>query len=446
MGIFKAYDIRGIYGEEFTADEAYRIGYFLPRLLDAHTFLVGHDARLSSEEIFDALARGICDSGANVCYVGLATTPMIYFATAWYGFDASVQITASHNPPQYNGFKISRKNAIPVGFDTGLGQLEQLVATTSVVPAVHKGMITRKEIRADYVTFLKRLVREKPELPIGIDCSNGVTGLVVRDLFGSTAIIVNEQPDGRFPAHDPNPLVEANLEQLRSLVKRERLDLGIMFDGDGDRVVFVDERGRFVRPDLMIAMLGEYYLRREHGIVLHDVRTSRAVIRYIQRLGGIPYMWKVGHAHAKLKLREMGGIFGGELAGHYYFRDFFYCDSGMLASLVILTVLNRMKRENRPLSTFVDELNCYANSGELNFRIADKAGAMERLRDHFTSRSVPLAVYDFDGYRIEFPDWWFSVRPSNTEPFLRLIAEADEEKGLKAKLDEIYCLLKPFVQ
>lgn len=441
MSIFKAYDVRGLYPQEFDAELVYRIGYFLPRLLRARSVAIGRDCRLSSPEIFAALSRGLCDGGADVYDLGLATTPMVYFATAHYGFDASVQITASHNPPQYNGFKISRKEAIPVGYDTGLAELQRLVSQEPGVPRPAKGTVRQKNVRDDYLCFLRKFVPRLAGLRIGIDCSNGMTGPLIRELLCSDVLIINEEPDGRFPQHEPNPLLEENLRQIQSLIGRERLDLGVVFDGDGDRVVFVDERGHFVRPDIMIAALGEHYLRCESGIVLHDIRTSRAVVEHLRRLGGIPYMWKVGHAHAKLKLRELGAIYGGELAGHYYFRDFFNCDSGILACLLILLVLAKMKAAGRPLSAFVAEFEQYANSGELNFRIEDKTGAMERIRRYFLAQAKPLAIYDFDGYRIEFEDWWFNVRPSNTEPYLRLIAEAKTEEILHTRLAEIRSLI-----
>ena len=220
--------------------------------------------------------------------------------------------------------------------------------------------------------------------------------------------------------------------------------LGIIYDGDGDRVVFVDEKGRFIPPDIMIAVIGMYYLEKEKGNVLYDIRTSKAVSEYITKLGGTPHMWKVGHAFAKVKLREIKGIFGGELAGHYYFRDFFNCDSGIFASLISLDVISRIKKEGKLLSELIDSIRKYPNSGEINFRIEQKDEAMERLKNEFTQKERPTAFYDFDGYRIEFKDWWFNVRMSNTEPYLRLVVEANSEDLLEKKLSEFRNILGEF--
>ena len=437
MGIFKAYDIRGIYNKDFNCEDVYKIGYFLPKLLKTDRVLVGHDCRLSSGEIFEYLCKGINDGGADVYYTGYSTTPMIYFGTATGKFDASVQITASHNPKEYNGFKISRTGALPVGYDTGLAELEKMVKSGKIDKPEKKGRMINYELKDKYIKFHKSYVPDISNLSIAVDCSNGMTSILIKDILGNKPHYLYDTMDGNFPNHEPNPLDENNVKDLEKLVIKDKCDIGIIYDGDGDRVIFVDEKGKFIPPDLIIGVIGKYYLKREKGNVLHDIRTSRAVSEYIRSLGGTPYMWKVGHAFAKVKLREIKGIFGGELAGHYYFRDFFNCDSGIFASLIVLNVVSKIKKEGMTFSSLIDSIRVYANSGEVNFKIDKKKEAMDALKDETTSKEKPTAFYDFDGYRIEFKDWWFNVRPSNTEPYLRLVVEASNEKMLQDKLEEL---------
>ncbi len=435
---FKAYDIRGIYGRDIDGDMVYRAGFFLPGLLRAKKILVGYDCRESTPDLFSHLIQGITDSGADVYDMGLATTPMVYFATAVHGFDASVQITASHNPAEYNGLKISRSEALPVGYDTGLCELEKLVETAVRKPVDHTGEVkVLTGIREEYISFLEKFRGDYSNLKYGIDCSNGMASILVRDIFSNDPAYLFDRMDGAFPNHPPNPLDEKNTADLKKLVLENGLDAGIIFDGDADRVMFIDERGRFVRPDLITGVLGIHFLAQEDGIVLHDIRTSRGVIEFIENLGGRPFMWKVGHSHAKMKMRELKAVYGGELAGHYYFRDFFNCDSGMLAAILVLNILSDVKKRGGSFSALIDSISSYSNSGEINFRIDDKVTAMNSIRDYFTAAEIPSAFFDFDGYRVEYPEWWFNIRPSNTEPYLRLVAEADNPELLEQKLKKI---------
>ena len=445
MKAFKAYDIRGVYNQDFNAEDVYKIGFFLPRLLNTDKVLVGRDVRSSTEEIFEALSRGVNDAGADIYDMGLATTPMVYFGTAHFNFDASVQITASHNPKEYNGLKVSRNGALPVGYYSGLADLEQLMASGIIEPAEKRGTIVPFAVKDAYVQFLKQYVPEDlNSLNLTVDCSNGMAALLIKDLLGEEPHYLFDTLDGTFPNHAPNPLEEENVRDLKDGVMKNSSDVGIIYDGDADRVMFVDEKGKFIPPDLIIAVLGRYYLEREKGPVLQDIRTSRSVSEYIEKLGGTPHTWKVGHAYAKLKMRELNAVFGGELAGHYYFRDFYNCDSGILASLLVLQVVLEVKQEGVSLSQLIDEIKVYANSGEINFRIEAKEAAMEALKEHFSAQKKPSALLDFDGYRIEYPDWWFNVRPSNTEPYLRLVVEAPDQQQLERRLDEIRSVLKQF--
>ena len=440
MGAFHAYDIRGIYNVDFDKETAYKVGYFLPELLSADKVLVGRDARESSPEIHDALVKGITDAGADVYDVGLSTTPMVYFGTANYGFKASVQITASHNPAEYNGMKVSRENALPVGLDTGLGQIKEWIeGGRPCPPAQVCGKVHPMDIRKDYLDFLLRYKGDWSGLKIAMDVSNGMASLFVRDIFGDGPSYIYEEMDGRFPNHEPNPLVPANVEALRSLVAETKADVGVIYDGDADRVMFVDENSRFISPDLMIAVLGHYFLeeRGEKGIVLQDIRSSKAVGEYLAPMGGRMHTWRVGRAFAALKLRELDGVYGGELAGHYYFRDFFYSDSGLLASILILNVVAKMKAEGVTLSSLISRREKYQNSGEINFRIERKQEAMDAVRDWFMSQEKATSSMDFDGYRVEFDQWWFNIRPSNTEPYLRFLCEATTKELLDEKVTKV---------
>jgi phosphomannomutase len=444
MGAFHAYDIRGVYNVDFDKEIAYKVGYFLPELLSADKVLVGRDCRTSSDEIHEYLVKGITDAGADVHDIGLSTTPMVYFGTARYGFGASVQITASHNPAEYNGMKVSRENALPVGLDNGLGQIQEWILSGRACPVAEvRGKVHQMDIRKDYLDFLLGYKGDYSGLKIAMDLSNGMASLYAHDIFGDVPAYIFGELDGRFPNHEPNPLVQKNVEALKNLVKETGADVGVIYDGDADRAMFVDENGRFISPDLMIAVLGHYFLeeRGEKGIVLQDIRSSKAVGEYLAPLGGEMRTWKVGRAFAAHKLRELDGVYGGELAGHYYFRDFFYSDSGLLASILILNVIAGMKAKGISLSQLIAGIEKYRNSGEINFRLEDKKGAMDAVRDHFMQTEQATAYMDFDGYRVEFPQWWFNIRPSNTEPYLRFICEAVSDELLDEKVATVRDIL-----
>ncbi len=440
MGAFHAYDIRGIYNVDFDKDVAYKVGYFLPELLGADTVLVGRDCRTSSDEIHDYLVKGITDAGADVHDIGLSSTPLVYFGTANYGYKASVQITASHNPAEYNGMKVSRENALPVGLDTGLGQIKQWIDEgRPTPPAARKGKVEKKDIYDDYIKFLSGYKPDLSNLNIAIDCSNGMSCLFVKQIYGDAPSYIFDTIDGRFPNHEPNPLIPKNVEPLKQLVREKKADVGVIYDGDADRVMFVDDKARFVAPDLVIGLMA-YYFCDERGEknprVLQEIRSSKAVGEWLSKYGAELHTWRVGRAFAAPKLREIDGLWGGELAGHYYFKDFFYSDSGMLASIIVLRIVSALKKKGLSLSGEIDKITRYRNSGEINFRVEDKKGAMDAVRDHFLSSEKAEAFMDFDGYRAEFPLWWFNIRPSNTEPYLRFICEAVDDATLQQKIKE----------
>ena len=433
MKAFKAYDIRGEWGIDLNEETAYRIGFFIHKVLDAKTFLVGRDMRLFSDALFAALTRGITDSGCNVDDIGLATTPLVYWSTAKYGYDASIQITASHNPKNHNGLKISAANAVPIGYGSGLKELEKLVESNEkCIPVDEKGSISHIDVKQDYLDFQKQFSGDTNNLNIAIDCSNGMASLFAHELFGSCHYI-NDNLDGNFPNHEPNPLEAENQQQIKALVKKEKCDIGLLFDGDADRITFIDEEGNFISPDLIIAFLGNYFLGEQHqkGIVLQDIRSSRAIQEYLNQHKTEVVTWRVGRAYAALKLRELDGVYGGELAGHYYFRDFYYSDSALLAASIVLRLLSQFKRQGKTMSQVIREISAYSNSGEINFRIEEKQKAMDAVRNHFMNIGKPARFLDFDGYRLDYPDWWLNIRPSNTEPYLRFIAEAKSPEKLK---------------
>jgi len=437
---FHAYDIRGIYNKDFCKEDVYKIGLNLPKLLDTNEIVVGRDGRLSSPEIHDYLLRGITDAGADVHDIGLATTPMVYFATANYGYKCGVQITASHNPAEYNGLKISRENALPVGLDSGLDRLLEMCENGEGKSSARKGKVIEKDIRKDYVDFQMRYVKGLGDIKIGADLSNGAANVIIKDIWADKVEYINDVLDGNFPAHSPNPLMPENTAQMQKMVVEKGLDAGLVFDGDADRVVFVDDKGRHVKPDLIIALMARYFFadgNGDKGLVIEDIRTSKSVGEYLERFGAKSYLWKVGRANAAPRLREIQGLYGGEFAGHYYFRDFFYSDSGILAANIVLQIVAELKREGSTLSALIDEITRYHNSGEINFRLDDKRGAMERVKDFYISKERPTAFYDFDGYRVEYADWWFNIRMSNTEPYLRLLCEARTQELLEQRLEEI---------
>ena len=446
MGAFHAYDIRGVYGVDFDESTAYKVGYFIPSLLGTDKVLVGRDCRESSKEIRDSLVKGIADAGADVYDIGLSSTPMVYFGTANYGFKASVQITASHNPAKYNGMKVSRENALPVGLENGLGEIQKWIEEGRPTPVSEKrGKVIGYDIMKDYLDFMMKFKGDYSDLNIVFDLSNGMSSLFAKKVFGEGPAYLFDEMDGRFPNHEPNPLIHDNVVPLENKVRERKADVGVIYDGDADRVMFVDNEAEFVAPDLIIALMSRYFIG-ERGAknprVLQEIRSTKAVAEYLGRLGCDVHTWRVGRAYAAPKLREIDGLWGGELAGHYYFKDFFYSDSGLLASMIVLRIVAALKKEGRTLHEAVSEIAAYQNSGEINFRIEDKPAAMKAVCKMWEAEETPVKVMDFDGYRLEFPHWWFNIRPSNTEPYLRFICEADSDELLKEKVERTTNLLK----
>jgi phosphomannomutase len=442
MALFSANDIRGIYPRQLNREMVYRIGYYLPGLLGARDIVVGRDPRLSSAEIFTALSEGIRDAGTDITDIGPCCTPSLYFANARYGFCGSAMITASHNPPEYNGLKISGREATPIVADTGLRELEEMVKVAPE-PKRPRGRKRFLDITGDYLDFLQPYKRGIESLRLVSDCSNGAVayrfGRLVADLPIQHCII-NAVPDGRFPQHGPNPLELRNLRQVREKVLEEHADLGVCFDGDGDRIVFIDEGGQAVPADRITALLGLHFFKhhpdkvRGHAKVLYDIRSSKSVAEYLRGLGATPLPCPIGHALIKAMLRRERGLYAGELTGHYYFRDFFYCDSALLALLIMLDILCR---ERKRLSELVGPLERYFSSGELSFTVENAEIIIEKVRQAYQAGTAS----ELSGLRIDFADWWFVLRAGSTEAKLRLVIEADTEDKLETRKQELITLI-----
>jgi phosphomannomutase len=446
MKAFKAYDIRGVWGEDLNQDIVYKIGYFFPKVIPCSKVLVGRDGRISSNEMFQALTDGLTDAGVDVYDAGLATTPMIYWGSGKFEFDASIMITASHNSAVYNGMKFSAKDVEPIGYDNGLNIIEVLIEKQVEVKKRTKGLLKKFRLKDHYSQFLTSYVLDFSGLKLAIDCSNGMASLFVHEFFGAESHYLNDTIDGNFPAHEPNPLLPENQEQIKKSVLEHHCDAGLIFDGDADRVMFIDEKGQFVSPDLIIALLGHYFFeeRQETGKVVQDIRTSKAVADYLKQFGAEVVTWKVGRAFGATKLKQVNGIYGGELAGHYYFKDFYYSDSGMLAAILVLRVLLKFKEEGVSFSDMMERISAYANTGEVNFKIEQKKEAMYAVKSYFMENEPPVNFLDVDGYRLDFDDWWFNIRPSNTEPFLRFLAEAKSKDLLDRKTKIIFGIISKF--
>ncbi len=447
MSFFKAYDMRGTFGADFDLDLVRRVGAALPRVVAGGRWLVGRDCRTTSEAVRDALVGGLAAAGAEVADLGLATTPMVYFFTAEDGYDGSVMVTASHNPPSDNGLKVSKTGALPVGYADGLDKVERLVGE-SAAPVVAGRASQVADALPRYVRWQREAAASAPysSLRYAVDCSNGMASLLAGALFPG-AEIINGTIDGTFPAHSPNPLKAEARAQIAAVVRERGLDCGVIFDGDADRAMFVDERGEFVQPDYLIPVVARAtraapaYAEATAGKqtlpkIIHDVRTSRGATETLREDGFEPVMVPVGHAFAKPALRRTGALCGGELAGHYYFREFHCCDSGVLAATRVLGEIARAKAAGRSFSEMMRPIvSRYANSGEMNFEVTDKDAAIARVVAAAESLAAVESESRIDGVRLDFADGWVSVRKSNTEPYLRLIVECrtpemlDEWKG-----------------
>ena len=451
-GIFKAYDIRGIAAgadAPLTAQRAYLIGRGLAQCVFAQMgpIALTHDMRSHSPELYGELSRGLREGGCGVIEVGLAATPMNYWAINHYAAQGGVQVTASHNGPAYNGFKVSGPSAAPLDYISGLNNVEAYVqdAEKAGVPAPveHPGQVTAAEnVLRDYLAWMNKYVAagHRP-LRIGIDAGNGMAGLFLPDFFAKhpqwqlTPLFF--ELDGSFPNHEADPLKPENLEDVQQLVRENGLDIGIAYDGDADRCMFVDEKGDSISSDLITALIAAEIIGEQPGAaVLYDLRSSHIVPEWIKQHGGVPYRGRVGHSFMKRLMKEKGAMFGGELSGHYYFAACFNTDSGLMA---MIKVLNLLSNSDKKLSEHIAPLRRYSATGEINYRVGDVDEVLAKVKKHFGEAGAKFD--ELDGLTVQTEGWWFNLRSSNTEPLLRLNLEAANADERDAHLQQVQQIL-----
>jgi phosphomannomutase len=401
-----------------------------------NTVVVGRDMRPSSPDLAKALSDGLRSVGMNVIDVGMVDTSFIYFAFNHLDCVAGIMTTASHNPIQYNGFKISGPKARPIGAATGLEDIRRIASMLRIGQTGVSGKYEELDLWSDYRRHVRQFLHLRRTLRVAIDASNGMAGKMVPAVFGDDRYLeivpLNFEITGRF-VHEPNPLVESNLDQLKSLMAETQVDLGVCFDGDADRCMFIDENRRTIGCDIITALLARDFLRdsRNKGsAIVYDLRSSKVVPEEIEQAGGVPRRERVGHAFMKKALAETGGVFGGELSGHFYFRDNFFADSGAIAFARLLSLLSSQRS---PLSELTDPLGRYSQTGEINFHVEDKDAKIRELAEHYKKAAIDY----LDGITIDFGDWWFNVRKSNTEPLLRLNLEANSQALTDQKFNEL---------
>jgi phosphomannomutase len=441
--IFKAYDIRGVVPDELDEGLAETVGAAFAQLTEAAAIVTVHDMRTSSGPLADAVGRGATAQGADVVSGGLGSTDMLYYASGSLGLPGAM-ITASHNPPKYNGIKLCRAGAKPVGQDTGLAELRAMAEQG--VPAGHRkpGTVTGKDLLSGYASYLKDLVDLSGIRPlkVAVDAGNGMAGYTVPKVFDGLPLDLVPlyfELDGTFPNHEANPIDPENMRDLQRAVTEHGADVGLAFDGDADRCFVVDERGEIVSPSVLTALIAVRELAREPGAaVIHNLITSRAVPEIIAEHGGRPVRTRVGHSFIKAEMAKESAIFGGEHSGHFYFRDFWYADSGMLAALHTLAALGG---QDRPLSDLLRQYSRYVASGEVNSEVADQAGVTALVRGEFAGRPG-VSIDELDGLTVSGPGWWFNIRPSNTEPLLRLNVEAGDEAEMTRIRDEVLGIVR----
>jgi phosphomannomutase len=444
--IFKAYDVRGLYPEEISEEGARAIGGAFVAYLNAERIGVGRDMRLSSPALAAAFIDGATAQGADVVDYGMVPTDLLYFAVASDGLDGGVEVTASHNPKQYNGMKMVRRGAFALSGDAGIDAIRDMIRSDSVpAPARPRGGIAQKDLVDAYVRHVMAFIDPGIIRPfkVVLDAGSGMGGLIAPRLFDSLPCVTTRlcfEIDGRFPNHEANPLIEENRRDIVERVIAEGADIGIAWDGDADRCFFIDGTGDFVPGDFVTALLAEAFLRKHPGAsIIYDLRASHAVKDVVAQFGGQSFMNRVGHAFFKTRMRETNAIFGGEVTGHYYFRDNFYADNGFIPALLMLEL---MSKRGASLRDLLEPLrNRYFISGEINTRLSSMDAVPEKL-EQIAARYADGHQYKLDGISVEYPDWHFNVRPSNTEPLLRLNLEATTPDLMAARRDEVLTLIR----
>ncbi len=441
--IFKAYDVRGIYGQDLTDDIAYRIGRAAAQYLNVPEMAVGRDMRLSSPQLAAALIRGITDQGVNAIDLGMTTTDELYFAVGKFDYPAGVMITASHNPGKYNGMKFCRAQAFPVSLESGLADIRDLAISGNYVEPGHKGQVIQRDVLDDYVQHALAFIdisKIRP-LKVVIDSGNGMAGMVMPHVFKylpCELVPLYFDLDGNFPNHPASPIEPENMEDLQKKVREVGADLGAAFDGDADRMFPVDEHGDLVDGSMVTAIVSNSLLHKQPGsTILYNLIVSKSVPELINKLGGKPVRTRVGHSYIKAEMRQLNGIFGGEHSGHFYFRDNWYADSGLIAFLITLELVSV---EGKPLSELLKPLVKGMRSGEINSVVSDVQGKLEALEEKFGKDA--RSVDHLDGITVDYGDWWFNVRPSNTEPLLRLNVEANSKELMELKRDELLAFIR----
>lgn len=444
--IFKAYDIRGIFPEQINEDAAWKIGYasarFLRSMLSGYdrglanyqSICVGHDMRTHSRQLADALIRGMNSTGANVIDLGMIDTPQMYFAINYLGTCGGVQVTASHNPVEYNGFKISGLQAKPIGVDTGLRDIEHIALALLHTKGRPDGSVEKYNLTEEYKKhILKFLNPNLRNLKIAIDASNGMAGKLIPLISAKLPleiVQINFEHNGTFK-HEPDPLVKKNLAWVKKAVKKNNCDFGLCFDGDADRLMMVDENANNISCDLIAALMVPYFLKLlPKSVIVYDLRSSMIVPEEILKYGGTPRRERVGHAFMKKAMRDSHAVFGAELSGHFYYQDNFYTDS---AIITLIHILNIVSQADVPASKLIEPIRKYYCSGEINFKVDDKKQKMDELEKKYRNGQLD----HLDGITVRFKEWWFNCRPSNTEPLLRLNVEAKTKDLLKQRLSEI---------
>lgn len=435
-GIFKAYDIRGIYPAELNADVAEAIGRAYIEFTGAKKVVVGRDMRPHSEPLFEGLSRGMLAQGADVIDLGLVSTPMSYFANGTLKADGSVMITASHNPGEWNGFKLCVANAVPISGATGIMEIQKIVEAKSWRKSERTGTLSHYDIAPEYGKFLRSFAQVDRKLKVVVDYANAM-GLYeiagITDLY--EIVPLYDTLDGTFPNHEANPLHLSTLDAIRAKVREVGADFGAAFDGDADRCGFIDDLGEVIPMDLFTALIAQDILSRGPATILYDLRSSRAVPECIEANGGKAIRSRVGHAFIKAQMRENDAVFAGELSGHYYFKQNFTAESQGLAMIMLS---NLICKKNKPVHELVQPLRKYFSSGEINSKVADVKPILDTIRARYADGNM----FELDGISSEYPNWWFNVRSSNTEPLLRLIVEADSRELMEAKRDELLKIIR----
>jgi phosphomannomutase len=439
---FKAYDVRGTVPDQIDDDLARRVGNAFVAVTDAERVVVGHDMRPSSPGMSRAFAEGAAQAGADVTLIGLASTDELYFASGRFE-QPGAMFTASHNPAQYNGIKMCRAFASPIGKETGLVEIRDRVADGETLVAERAGTITEQDVLAEYASYLLDLAPVRGRrLAVVVDAGNGMAGLTAPAVLGRIDADVTElyyELDGTFPHHEANPIEPANLVDLQAKVRETGADIGLAFDGDADRCFLVDERGELVDPSVLTALIASRELAKHPGAtIIHNLITSRGVPEIVRELGGNPVRTRVGHSYIKAQMAETGAVFGGEHSGHFYFRDFWRADSGMLAALHALAAL---AESDQALSELLRPYSRHVASGEINSEVLDQRAVLDELEQSWTGRP-DVEVDHLDGLSVIHADWWFNVRASNTEPLLRLNAEGRDEATMVRVRDDILAVIR----